>query len=271
MTTWIGSPNYNSGRAGNHVEYISLHIMAGYLAGTDATFSRSSSRSSSTYGVGSDGSTHQYVSESNTAWADGSTLSNRRSISIEHAGGLAQIEVTAAEIEASAQLCADIARRYGWNYLAHGVNVLLHREIPPYTHPACPDICPNPLPWQAIINRANDLIGNPTSVSTTSATQYGGNDMALAYAAPEAFKGMKYTDGIHPPVGIADPSELAVMQKVVLATTGKPLQLMTFGGAEAVRFESLLNRSTQNEPSTKAIAALKTEVDAIKKSLEETK
>ena len=34
--TWIGSPNYTPGRQ-QGVRYITLHIMAGYLAGTDTT------------------------------------------------------------------------------------------------------------------------------------------------------------------------------------------------------------------------------------------
>lgn len=160
---WKGSPNFTPSRSGHKIEYISLHIMAGFLAGTDSCFSRPSFGASATYGVGGNGEVHQYVSESSTAWADGSPDSNARSISIEHEGGYATAPCTDACVHASARLCADIARRMGWAKLEHGVNVKLHREIPPYTHSACPDKCVNPLRWEEIIKEANKILGNETS------------------------------------------------------------------------------------------------------------
>jgi N-acetyl-anhydromuramyl-L-alanine amidase AmpD len=161
------SPNHYAGRQGQRVAYITLHVMAGGLPGTDATFAKSSSRASSHYGVGADGTVSQYVSELDGSWADGSRISNLRSISIEHAGGLAGYVNTDACVSASARLCADIARRYGWGRLAHGQNVFLHREIPPHTHPDCPDQCPNPLRWQEILTQANAILDN-TSTPTDS-------------------------------------------------------------------------------------------------------
>lgn len=165
---WKGSPNHYDGRQDNKVDRITLHVMAGYLAGTDTLFSRSSSQASSTYGVGGNGEIHQYVSEDNGAWADGSAVSNLRSISIEHQGGLDFIPCTEACVNASARLCADIARRHGLGHLERGKNIFLHRDVPPYTHPACPDLCPNGLDWQAVIDKANQING------------YGGNAMANA-------------------------------------------------------------------------------------------
>ena len=63
---WVGSSNYTAGRA-QSVQYITMHIMAGYLAGTDRIFQRPDYQASSTYGVGPAGEVHQYVDESNTA------------------------------------------------------------------------------------------------------------------------------------------------------------------------------------------------------------
>ena len=40
--------------------------------------------------------------------------------------------------------------------------------MPPYAHPACPDLCPNGLNWRYIINKANQING------------YGDIDMATA-------------------------------------------------------------------------------------------
>lgn len=163
MAKWIGSPNYTQGRDGWKIDHITLHIMAGTLAGTDAHFSRSASQVSATYGIGGNGDIHQYVSESNTAWADGDAISNASGISIEHEGGLNTVRCTRACMNASAQLCADIAKRMGWRRLVHdGVNgnVYLHREIPGSTHTTCPDKAPNGLDVDYVINRANIILGN---------------------------------------------------------------------------------------------------------------
>lgn len=166
--TWIGSPNHYAGRRGYRVTRITLHIMAGWLAGTDNIFQRASYQASSTYGVGGNGETHQYVAETDAAWADGSYTSNCQTISIEHQGGLDFIPCTQACLDASARLCADIARRYGFGKLERGRNIFLHRDVPPYAHPACPDLCPNGLNWRYIINKANQING------------YGDIDMATA-------------------------------------------------------------------------------------------
>lgn len=170
--TWIGTPNYTPGRGGNHIDHITLHIMAGYLAGTDATFQDASRGTSATYGIGADGTIHQYVRESDTPWSDSDWLSNQTGISIEHEGGLPQARCTRACMDASARLCADIARRYGWKRLWHdGVrgNVYLHREIPGSTHTTCPDLAPNGLDVQYVINKANQLLGQSS----------GGTNMAV--------------------------------------------------------------------------------------------
>lgn len=169
----VPSTNHYAGRNGYAVDRITLHIMAGYRAGTASIFSNPNYQASSTYGVGGDGRIDQYVSEADGAWADGSYDSNCRTISIEHEGGLDFIPCTQACLDASAQLCADIARRYGWPRLIHGVNVFLHREVPPHTHPACPDQCPNGLNWAYIINKANKILGGTPGEETQDMTSPG--------------------------------------------------------------------------------------------------
>lgn len=159
---WKGSPNHYTGRQGYGVTHITLHIMVGYLAGTDSTFSNPSSQSSAHYGVGATGEIHQYVAETDGSYSDANYASNCSTISIEHEGGMADGAVcTQACIDASARLCADIARRYGWKKLWHdGLrgNVWLHREIPGTDHAACPDLAPNGLPFQQVIDKANNLL-----------------------------------------------------------------------------------------------------------------
>lgn len=159
---WKGSPNHYTGRQGYGVTHITLHIMVGYLAGTDSTFANPSSQSSAHYGVGATGEIHQYVAETDGSYSDANYASNCSTISIEHEGGMADGTVcTQACIDASARLCADIARRYGWKKLWHdGLrgNVWLHREIPGTDHAACPDLAPNGLPFQQVIDKANNLL-----------------------------------------------------------------------------------------------------------------
>ena len=67
---WKGSPNHYSGRSGYQVTHITLHIMVGYLAGTDSTCANSASQDSAHYGIGADGTIHQYVSERDGSYSD---------------------------------------------------------------------------------------------------------------------------------------------------------------------------------------------------------
>lgn len=90
-STWIGSPNHYAGRNGYEVTHITLHIMVGRLAGTDATFQNPVRQASSTYGIGSTGLIHQYVRETDAPWTDSNYASNCQTISIEHEGGMAGV------------------------------------------------------------------------------------------------------------------------------------------------------------------------------------
>lgn len=68
---WVGSPHFTPGRRGHKPVALVYHIMDGSLAGTDAWFQDPSSRASSHFGIGRDGSIHQYVKEEDSAWANG--------------------------------------------------------------------------------------------------------------------------------------------------------------------------------------------------------
>ena len=89
---------------------------------------------------------------------------------------------TQACIDASARLCADIAHRYGWDHLWHDGtrgNIWLHREIPGTDHAGCPDLAPNGLPYQQVIDKANAILkGENMSVAevTEGLYQAKGND-----------------------------------------------------------------------------------------------
>ena len=111
---WIGSPNHYNGRLGYKVTRITLHIMAGYLTGTDSLFQNPNRQASSTYGIGPNGEIHQYVAESDAPWTDSNHASNCQTISIEHQGGMDFIPCTQACHDASARLCAAPRRRGAW-------------------------------------------------------------------------------------------------------------------------------------------------------------
>ena len=160
--TWVGSPNHYNGRGGYHVDHITLHVMVGYLTSTDNFFQLPGSSASAHYGVGGDGTIHQYVSEADGSWSDANYASNNSTISVEHEGGMEGVPCTQACMDASAALCADIARRYGWNHLWHdglNGNIWLHREVPGTNHAGCPDLAPNGLDVNYVINKANQLLG----------------------------------------------------------------------------------------------------------------
>lgn len=159
---WIGSPNHYNGRNGYAVTHITLHIMVGHLTGTDSVFLNPGSQASAHYGIGANGTVHQYVSENDGSYSDANFASNNSTISIEHEGGMAGVPCTQACMDASARLCADIARRHGWTHLWHdglNGNIWLHREVPGTDHYGCPDNTINGLDVDYVINKANQILG----------------------------------------------------------------------------------------------------------------
>lgn len=242
-----GSPNCYSGRYGYSVDHITMHIQVGDAQGTLATFDNPDSQASSNYVIGSDGSTYCCVDESNGSWADGSFESNCSAITIEHAGGLPQIPNTDECVNSSANLCADIARRMGWDSLYRNDdgtgNFRLHRDIPPYTHPDCPDICPNPLRWQEILAKANAILDG----NTAGTIQQNGDIMVACVYGSDNFSGLKYWDGVHAPVGIQSQNHLSVLQEIFKNSTGRDLPLLSFNGAWGVVAEQAMVSASQQD------------------------
>lgn len=68
---WIGTPHFEQGRAGRRPLAIVNHVAEGSLAGVDSWFQNPASQVSAHFCVGFDGAIHQYVTTSNTAWANG--------------------------------------------------------------------------------------------------------------------------------------------------------------------------------------------------------
>lgn len=178
---WIGSPNHYQGRNGYHITHITLHIMVGHLAGTDSVFNHPNGASAH-YGIGADGTIHQYVDENDGSWSDANYASNNSTISIEHEGGMNGIPCTQACMDASAKLCADIARRQGWTHLQHdglNGNIWLHREIPGTDHAGCPDRAPNSLDVNYVINKANQLLQGEDNMTAEDVWNFNQNGVKM--------------------------------------------------------------------------------------------
>lgn len=209
--TWIGSPNHYQGRCGYTINHITLHIMVGHLAGTDSVFSRPSSQASAHYGIGADGAIHQYVNETDGSYSDANYESNNSTVSIEHEGGMNGIPCTRSCMDASARLCADIARRQGWTRLWHdGLkgNIWLHREVPGTDHAGCPDLAPNGLDVNYVINKANQLLQGDDDMSAEDVWNFDqngvkmrdrmqGTDAAANAAKTELFRLSKWDNKTH--------------------------------------------------------------------------
>lgn len=127
--TWIGSPNYTTGRAGKHISLIVVHWIVGDVPAADAVFTNPARQTSAHYALNSN-TIHQYVLESNTAWHAGNLDINQRSIGIEHRGG-PTLPIDEGTYETSSTLIAEICKRYGLNESA----IHAHRE---YIATACP-------------------------------------------------------------------------------------------------------------------------------------
>ncbi len=161
--TFIGSPNQSAGRQGNGIDHIVIHWMDGNLASADSTFQNTSRQTSAHYGI-EDQTVHQYVQEADTAWHAGNWAMNCRSIGIEHSAEPGR-DASAATIETSAQLVADIAKRHG--IPLDRQHVIKHCEVPYATQ------CCGTVPIDEILAKAQAIVGSgytPAPVPKTSPT-----------------------------------------------------------------------------------------------------
>lgn len=223
------------GRNGLQVSHIDLHIMVGTLAGSDKWFRQVSAASH--YGVGGGGLVYQWIDENDGSWADANRQADCTGVTIEHEGGMAGVPMTDACVEASARLCADISRRYQLGRLWHDEsgqrngNVWLHREIPGTDHFQCPDLAVNGLPYQRVIELANQYLDNNDSQEDS--------DMTMAcIIQPNGENRLIYYDG-HSLHNLTHPDQVTAIQQVAKATTGKELPIFKLGTKTAPWFTRL--------------------------------
>jgi N-acetyl-anhydromuramyl-L-alanine amidase AmpD len=99
--------NHNSG--GNHPRMFVVHIMVGFMAGTDTIFRNPHTEASAHFGVSRTGDVWQWVRTGDQAWH--AFDANHYSIGVEHEGFPTQ-KLTDKQIEASGKLYAWVNREY---------------------------------------------------------------------------------------------------------------------------------------------------------------
>ena len=148
MAQFIGPPpseNYMAGRASHSMQfdgaadpsYVVIHTMVGTIASAGARFMNPASNVSAHYGIGLDGSSVQWVQESDTAYHAGNWDMNLNSVGIEHEdGGDFNGARSDALYQASSGLVRDICNRYG--IPIDRAYILMHKEVPGAST-GCPD------------------------------------------------------------------------------------------------------------------------------------
>jgi N-acetylmuramoyl-L-alanine amidase len=152
----IPSPNC-SGRRNYIPEFIVNHISAGSLSSMDNWFQNKKAEASSHFGIGKDGSIHQYVPEHMTAWTNGYVSNpdnpitskyqyinpNWVCLTIEHEGQSGD-ELTEEQYQSTLWLHKDLMQR-------HEIpveNILGHYQIDPLTRSGCPG---SGFPWERLL------------------------------------------------------------------------------------------------------------------------
>ncbi|KQR22856.1 N-acetylmuramoyl-L-alanine amidase [Deinococcus sp. Leaf326] len=148
--------NYTAGRTAP-IDRVVIHVADGSYAGTLAWFADPKCDTSAHYTIAADGRVGQSVNERATAWHSGDWAMNCRSVGIEHEGRQNLTnpwQPSASQLEASAQLVADICRR--WSIPVDRAHIIGHNEVNPDR--AARKNCPGTgWPWAAFIERVRAL------------------------------------------------------------------------------------------------------------------
>jgi len=207
LTDQIRRSPQRSARQGARIDHITLHHQAG--TNDDAVINMmvtGSRQVSSNYTVSNEGRITGVVDEEDRAWTSGSSTDggkgaafDRRSITleIENEAGAPNWPVSSKAHERVAQLCADVARRYGID-LNRTSTVEGHRELWTRYRASYATACPGGLNMDWIVNRAREILGQgqaPAPIPGGGGTGPAGDGTAgynLGGAAGiEAWKGLQ--------------------------------------------------------------------------------
>jgi hypothetical protein len=121
-------------RAASAIQMVVVHSIEGSYGGAISWFRNPRARASANFVVSRDGSVTQMVPTWDVAWHAGNGWVNRHSLGIEHEGfSTVAATFTDAEYRASAQLIAQLLRRYG--IPADRRHVIGHNQVPDPNHP----------------------------------------------------------------------------------------------------------------------------------------
>lgn len=157
--------NYTKGRT-TKISEITIHHMAGIMTAQSCgkMWQQKGKKTSSTYGIGNDGTIANYVDENDTAWCNSNWNSNCRAVSIEvsnsKVGGNWIVSDNA--LNSLIKLVADVAKRNNLGTLVKGKNVTWHSMYKATT-------CPGPYllsKMDYIIKEANKLNSADKKVTT---------------------------------------------------------------------------------------------------------
>jgi N-acetyl-anhydromuramyl-L-alanine amidase AmpD len=147
-------PAVNHNEGGNTPRIFVVHIMVGYMAGTDTVFRNPHVQASAHFGVSRGGSVWQWVDTDDIAWH--AFDANTYSIGVEHAGFPTE-PLTAQQIEATGKLYAWAHQHYPaidlWvNKRIEGSGIAYHEQYPAW------NLDLHSCPGKIIENQIHDIL-----------------------------------------------------------------------------------------------------------------
>lgn len=154
----VSTPNFGS-RSGARVRFIVLHHMASTgFEGVLSSWHTGSKQGSAHYAIGNEGQIVRVVPEELRAWSLSDAAFDSKSIvfEIENASVGGDWPVSAQAEEATAQVVADLCRRY--NIACNRTQILGHREVYSRYGAGYATACPGGLHLDGIVKRAQELL-----------------------------------------------------------------------------------------------------------------
>ena len=141
--------NKYGGKRGIRPTHITLHHIVGDAGHAVAEAKNPDRRMSFTFCIGSDGQIWQLLGLDEWPYTDGNAQSNRRSITIEHAGGTPSVGYTPAMYQASVRLVAWLRQEFG----IPERNILTHKDVSDK-----PTACPGALNVDLIKRESSNVL-----------------------------------------------------------------------------------------------------------------
>lgn len=228
LTATVRPSKQRSSRNGARIDHIILHHGATTNSDwmIDAMVS-GSKQVSANYVCRANGDLVSVVPEEDRAWTSSSATWDGRSITVECANlSTNGWTISPQSHEALAQLCADVATRYGFKLTRD--SVLGHRELNQRYGASYATACPGAMDLDWIVTRANEILAGPTASTPDIITE--GDDVSFEDQIP-------WGTGTQPAWAIiratAINAELAVAKVDALAAKVAAADYTKHGGVDA--------------------------------------